>query len=569
MGKGVYYTEANIRKLMQEGKLTQAQLDDHVRRILRMTVAMGFMDRAQEDKSIPLDDPSSAAVALKIAREGLVLLRNQNDLLPLSKEKVRNLVVLGPNACPAVTGGGGSSQTDAFTSLSLLDAIKSAAGPNIKVSYIPTWMGANPTSSSGFSSKGFFEPRTEDGQRGAKAEYFSNTELSGSPVVTRNDSTINFRWDSWHPVDQITSPTYSIRWNGKIKFDQTDDYEFACWSDGAKVMLDGKVLFDNWSTPGLQSSALTLHMDKDTTHDLRVEYRHLAGNAAMQLTWGKASQHLTADEQKQISAADAVVISVGFNPWLEGEGSDRTYDLPPDQGELIRTITHLNPHNIVVLNAGGNVAMSRWIDRVGALFHAWYPGQNGNTAVAEAIFGDLNPSGKLPDSFEEKFEDSPAYGNYPGDPANGGTVKYAEGIYVGYRWFDKKNISPRFPFGYGLSYTTFSMDNMNIDSADAKHKVSVNVTNTGSRKGTSVVELYVRPIDSKIDRPVQELKGFQRVELDPGQSKTATFELNADSFATYDEKKHAWIYPDGAYEIAIGSSSRDIHCTRTLSWHSK
>lgn len=569
MGKGVYYTVANIKKYMQEGKITQDQIDEHVRRILRMTVAMGFMDHPQEEKSIPLDDASSAAAAIKIAREGLVLLRNHGDFLPLSREKAKNIVVLGPNACPAVTGGGGSSQTDSFTSVSLLDAIKTVAGPGTKVTHIPTWMGPNPTSNAGYACKGFFEARPEDGQRGARAEFFASTDLSGTPVVTRTDATINYRWGDWHPVDQITAKTFSVRWTGKIKFDQTDDYVFSCCTDGAKVTLDGKVLFDNWSTPGIQSSALTQHMEKDVTHDLIVEYHHLSGSSAMQLAWGKASQRLTADEQKQIAAADAVVLAAGFNPWLETEGSDRTYDLPGEQVELIRNVSHLNPHTIVVLNGGGNVGMSRWIDHVAGVFHAWYPGQNGNTAVAEAIFGDLNPSGKLPDTFEEKFEDSPAYGNYPGDSANGGTVKYAEGIYVGYRWFDKKNVTPRFPFGYGLSYTTFAMDNIKIDSPDSNPRVSVTVTNTGQRKGTSVVQLYVRPIDSQIDRPVQELKGFQRVELNPGESKVAVFDLNADSFATYDEKKHGWISPSGAYEVAIGSSSRDIHCARTLNWHSK
>jgi beta-glucosidase len=203
--------------------------------------------------------------------------------------------------------------------------------------------------------------------------------------------------------------------------------------------------------------------------------------------------------------------------------------------------------------------------------HAWYPGQNGNQAVAEAVFGDLNPSGHLPDTFEKRWEDSPSFASYPGDAANGGTVKYDEGIFVGYRWYDRKNIAPRYPFGYGLSYTKFAIDDLHIvkpagESSNGEWHVTAKVTNTGSVPGACVSQLYVRPVGSSIDRPVQELKGFSRTELQPGANKVVDFVLKRDAFATYDESKHAWIYPAGQYEIALGTSSRDIHCSNTLSF---
>lgn len=224
---------------------------------------------------------------------------------------------------------------------------------------------------------------------------------------------------------------------------------------------------------------------------------------------------------------------------------------------------------IAVVNAGGNVLMQGCDERVPAMLHAWYPGQNGYTAVAEAIFGDLNPSGRLPDTFERKWEDSPAFGNYPGDPADGGTVKYAEGIYVGYRHFDKKNIEPLYPFGYGLSYTRFAIKNVKISTpanGGQSLSASVDVTNTGARPGTEVVQMYVRPIASQFDRPLQELKGFTRVALAPGETKTVTLPLSSESFAIYDAKTHAWISPPGQYEVAFGASSRDIHCSQTIDW---
>jgi beta-glucosidase len=288
----------------------------------------------------------------------------------------------------------------------------------------------------------------------------------------------------------------------------------------------------------------------------------------MQFAWAKANPEFTPEEAKQIKNADAVIASVGFCPSLESEGFDRSYDLPTEQVDLLQRVSRLNPHTIAVLNAGGNVAMDSWIDGVAGVLHAWYPGQNGNTAVAEAIFGDLNPSGRLADTFERKWPDSPAYGNYPGNSANGGTVKYAEGVYVGYRWYDKKNIAPRFPFGYGLSYTTFAIHDMKVAKQSNEVQVSADVTNTGKRAGTEVVQLYVRPLNSKIDRPIQELKSFARVELQPNETKSVAFNLNPDSFATFDPKKHIWTSPEGQYELAAGSSSRNIDCSQSISWGS-
>ena len=194
--------------------------------------------------------------------------------------------------------------------------------------------------------------------------------------------------------------------------------------------------------------------------------------------------------------------------------------------------------------------------------------------MAEALFGDLNPSGHLPDTFEKRWQDSPAYGNYPGDPANGGTVKYEEGIYTGYRWYDKKDISPRFPFGFGLSYTKFRIDALNVvqvlrepDLSKGSHwTVTAKVTNTGARAGACVAQLYVRPVNGSTDRPVQELKGFTRLHLQAGQSENVQFTLDKTAYATYDEHKHDWTYPPGQYEIALGTSSRDISCSRTVTF---
>ena len=564
MGHGVYYTRDNIKRLIGDGKLTQENIDEHVRRILRVSVAMNFFNKNQEDKSIPLDDPTSAEVALNLARKGLVLLKNSNDFLPLSREKVRNVVVLGPNACPAIVGGGGSSGTIPFRSVSLLDAVTKAAGSAAKVSYIPNWSGANPTAVSGFNYGSCWE--LVDGQRGARAEYFTNANLTGSPALSKIDPNTNFLWGSWRPDDQIKTETYSARWVGKIKPDFTDDYVFAFSSDGARVMFDGKLLFESSKQGQLTNASKTLRLNAGESHDVQIEYRHVSGPASMQFGWGRASEDFSAEQSKLLASADAVVIAGGFNGFTESEGFDRPYDLPADQVDLINRVSKLNPRTLFVLNSGGNVGMDKWIDGVSGLMHAWYPGQNGNTAVAEAIFGDLNPSGKLPDTFEKRWEDSPAFGNYPGTSDNGGRLEYKEGIYVGYRYYDKKNIAPRYPFGYGLSYTKFAMDDLKVSKNGSDVDVAVNVANTGSRAGTEVVQVYVRPLASLVDRPVQELKGFARVNLNSGEGKTVNIKLNRDAFATYDVRTHSWVVPSGAYEVAVGSSSRDIHCSQTVRW---
>jgi beta-glucosidase len=250
---------------------------------------------------------------------------------------------------------------------------------------------------------------------------------------------------------------------------------------------------------------------------------------------------------------------------LEHEGLDRPWELPALQTEELAQLLALNPRVIVAINAGGNLGLGDNLAKIPALLWAWYPGQNGNVALGKILFGDLNPSGHLPDTFEKRFEDSPAFGNYPGD-TNGGAahVNLAEGIYVGYRWYDKKNIAPAFPFGFGLSYTTFAIKNVRSAPDADGFDVTVDVTNTGARNGAEVVQLYLRPTGTAIDRPVQELKAFQRVDLEAGETKTITFTLARQDFATFDEASSHWIVPPGDYGIALGDSSRDIALTTTI-----
>jgi beta-glucosidase len=251
---------------------------------------------------------------------------------------------------------------------------------------------------------------------------------------------------------------------------------------------------------------------------------------------------------------------VGFNQALEGEGSDRTFELPPGQSDLIRRVAELNRRTIVVIESGGAVATADWIGRVPAVLQAWYPGQEGGRAIAEILTGAINPSGKLPLSFGRRVEDSASFGIFPG---SNGRVDYAEGIFVGYRWFDSRGVAPLFPFGFGLSYTTFSYTRILVDRTDdGRCSVTFSVTNNGTRGGDEISEVFVSPpVLSKVVRPVRELKGFSRVSLANDETKTITILLDPDTFSYFDEAKGAWAVEPGSYTIEVGSSSRSIQLT--------
>jgi beta-glucosidase len=273
-----------------------------------------------------------------------------------------------------------------------------------------------------------------------------------------------------------------------------------------------------------------------------------------------ARAQLRSEAVKAAANADAAIVVVGRSPKLESEDFDiKSLDLPAGQDDLIEAVAKVNQHTIVVINAGGPVIMSKWIAQVPAIVDMWYGGQEGGNAIADILFGEANPSGKLPVSFVKAWKDSPAYGHYPGENLR---VKYAEDIYVGYRYFDKKNVEPLFPFGYGLSYTKFDYSGLKISPNEASPgkpvRVSLQIRNSGSRAGAEVVELYVHDGHSTVDRPVQELKGFARASLAPGESKDVQFTLDRSALAFYSTAKKDWVAEPGRFDVLVGSSSRDI-----------
>ena len=272
---------------------------------------------------------------------------------------------------------------------------------------------------------------------------------------------------------------------------------------------------------------------------------------------------------KQIAAkADAVILAVGFEAEIETESADREFALPPGQEELIREISAVNPNTIVVVTSGGSVDAAPWLDRARAFIAAWYPGQEAGTALADLVFGDANFSGRLPISWERTSEDNPSFASYYyNEPQHPAQIVYREGVFMGYRGFQKANVKPLFPFGFGLSYTTFRYSNLKVEPTpgNATFTVSFDITNTGTRAGADVAQIYVGAGNARVPRPKRELKGFSRVNLAPSETRHVTLPLDARSFAYFDVGTKSWRAEAGKYTVELGRSSESIESSVTVS----
>jgi len=303
------------------------------------------------------------------------------------------------------------------------------------------------------------------------------------------------------------------------------------------------------------------------SYPIKLEYYQDGGGASINLAWlPPAGKTVFEKAARAAKHADVAIVFVGSE--YESENADRVdMNLDDHQALLVKTVAAANPHTIVVVNNGGPVLMNYWINNVPAVVDAGFPGEYGGKALANILFGDVSPSGKLVDTYAVRRQDYPDYKNYPGDKHH--NALYAEGLYVGYRAFDARNIAPQFPFGYGLSYTTFDYANVAVSSSqwDTSGAITVTaqITNTGKVAGAEVAELYIEPKSPRVDRPIRELKGFDRVKLAPGESQTVTFTLNPRDFAYCDVRGKQWRADQGDYTIEVGGSSRDLPLTAPVS----
>ncbi len=500
---------------------------------------------------------------MQVARAGTVLLKNEGNLLPLDKAKIKTLAIIGPGAYPASPVGGGSAQVRPFNSVSNLEGLASYLGDTAKVTYSP---GIGSLSQMADSTS--FVTAALNGQPGLKAEYFSSLDLSGPVCDTRTEKHLNFGMD--HPLGHHF---HSARWTGYFVAQSAGAYHVFLQSlgeeGGDRLFLDDKLVFDEWKIYKALLDDQVLDLSAGP-HTIRVEaYRKDNWNGpGLRLGIVSTSVMVLPEALTLAAKADAVVVPVGFDPYIESEGADRSFHLPPGQDELIQAMLAANKNVIVVVTAGGAVDMNAWVDQTPALLQGWYSGQEGGTALAQLLFGDYSPSGRLPITFDRRLEDNASFRTYYYPSENDKKVKYSEGIFLGYRYYDKAGNKPLFPFGFGLTYTSFTYQNLAISPAtftgDQPVTVSFDITNTGKWKAAEVAQVYVGDKHASVPRPVKELKGFAKVDLNPGETRHVSVTLNRHSFSYYDVKNRRWAADPGDFDIYVGRSAAQIELTGKL-----
>jgi beta-glucosidase len=557
MPSGKFMNRQNLDAAIKEGKVSVATIDDKVLRILRTAIRFGWLDRDQTDRAWPLFSEEGRKLALETARASMVLLKNQDDLLPLDKGKIKSVALIGPDAYPAVPVGGGSAQVRPFVAGSYLEGINSHLAGSANV----TWNRGLVPLGEIFDSNAFVTA-TSDGQPGLVGEYFTNLDLSGSPAVRRTDERISLSSETGPGWPAGLGTTFSARWNGFFVPASSGDHRFSVSSyglDAYRLFIDGKKLIDRTgqAQPILHA---TVKLRAGKAYAVRLEYVHFDHHARLGMGVRKVSDLISPEAKVLASAAEVVVVLAGFDPTNEGEGSDRTFQLPAGQDELIAMVRNANQNTIVVVTSGGGVDMSRWVDGTHAVVQAWYPGQEGGHALAQFLFGDFSPSGKLPVTFERRLEDGATYRSYAPDAA--GKITYSEGVFLGYRHFDKAGTKPLFPFGHGLSYTKFKYGGLSVTpevmAVDGVVTVAFDVTNRGRREGAEVAQIYVGDRHARVPRPPKELKGFAKVKLAPGQTKRVQIALDRRAFSYFDDKAMQWKAAPGDFDILVGSSSQQI-----------
>lgn len=553
-----------LANAVRSGSVSEAVVDEMVRRILRVVFKARADGREPTFDPRATDTPAQRQLARRTAGEAVVLLKNESSVLPIREGQVRRLAVFGPNAAAARIQGGGSAHVNPYRTVSPLDAIRERAGSAIQVDYR-------------LGCKNQITPPVLDGalvhvpgspqERGFRVSYYDSADFAGEPFYSQVQNEARLLPRNL-PEEYAKKGPMAVRWHGVLTAPESGDYIFSLTADGkCRLLVDGELVVDHWNVPDLEKfTSVWPFQAKYGTHslqagqpvDLVIEY------SGRQRMWAGYELPLPADEDEQVAAiaaqADVALVFVGTTEEHETEGRDRdSWELPGEQADLIRRVAQANPRTVVVLHNGAPLAMADWAGSVAGILEGWFAGQETGYAVADVLFGDVNPSGKLPDTLPVRYAHNPSFLHYPGE---NGHLLYGESIFVGYRYYDAKAIKPLYPFGFGLSYTQFEFSNLRLSAAeiglDDTLTVEVDVTNIGQRAGQEVAQLYVRDPQSRLVRPPKELKGFQKVALEPGETKTVTFTLTRKELSYYDPSQKGWVAEDGAFEVLVGNSSRDI-----------
>jgi beta-glucosidase len=550
---------------VKAGRVPVAVIDDKVRRILRTYGRVGLLgtpaERAHRSDGAARSTPEHIALARRVASEGIVLLKNETSLLPLDPTKLKSVLVLGPNADQrfCVVGMGGSSWMQGPYEVTPLAGIRHVLGD--RVNYLST------------DDLGGFQPipaermQPVNGKPGFHASYFARGQ--GAPAVERVEPQLNFMWEMKSPDAKVPPDDFRAEFVGHIVPPATGTYTLRLETGGEASMFaeedGGAPTAVTNRAGGLPVATAIVQMTKDKPFFLRISYHRQPGDASLRLTWQPPADPNRSWEKVDAAAkaADAVIVVAGIDHNLDTEGRDRTnLEFPPVQQALIQRCARQNPNTVVVLVNGSPLELGGWLPEVRSVVEAWYPGMEGGNAIADVLFGNVNPSGRLPFTWPKALRDTPsqALGTQTHDRVN-----YTEGLLVGYRYYDTKGVAPEFPFGHGLSYTTFTYGPLSSPTPDPSGNgaitAALDVSNTGSRRGAVTVQFYVRPLNPSVPRPVHELKAFRKVDLAPGESKPVSVTFGPQAFSSFDPTANAWKLDPGTYEIQACSNSEKVEAT--------
>ena len=558
---------AKLADAVRAGELAESVLDAAVLRLLRLCERTGAFAQAPRQSEEAVDRPEHRALARRAAAEAIVLLQNDpletgQTVLPLEPRGLRRLALIGPNAGIAVVQGGGSARVRPHYAVSPLEGIAKRCGDGVELVF-------EPGCTSHKTLPALHAPLLDGPLR---VEYWNGHVPDGAPARTSESRESSFTWFGRF-APEIDPRAFSVRIAGALAPRESGAHELSLISAGkSRLFVDGELVVDNWTaqTPGdsffnLGSSEVrgTVALEAGRSYDLAIEFANVdrVGLGGLKVG-GLRAEPADAMLERAVAcaaASDAAVVVVGLNDEWESEGHDRaTLDLPGRQRELVERVAEANPRTVVVVNAGAPVDCG-WLPRVPAALQLWYAGQEAGNALADVLFGDVNPSGRLPHTLPRRIEDTPAFLDWPGER---GRSVYGEGLFIGYRWYERRRIEPRLPFGHGLSYTRFEYANLRLATTrlrpGAPLELSVDITNRGQRAGMEVVQLYVRDVAASVARPEKELRAFAKVELAPGETRTVRFTLAPRALSFWDPARGDWFAEPGEFELGIGASAQDL-----------
>ena len=541
----------SLVQAVRSGLITESEIDVSVKNLMRMRFKLGMFDPPEMVKyaRIPYsenDKPAHHQLSLKAAQESIVLLKNQNNTLPLKKD-IRTIAVIGPNANDkeVLLGNYNGQPSVSFTAV---DGIQNKVSPQTKVLYsqgmFPTGVVFLPVEEAVLSN---------GSTPGLKGEYFNNSEFKGEPALVRNDPTVDFNWGPQRPANGVNEDNFSVRWTGKLTATETGRYTLGWRSNGPiRIFVDGALYLEETSNQRTRNVLKNFDFTAGRSYDIRIEYQENANHfASAKFVWAAPAKQaqLRADAIDKAKQSDAVVMVMGLSPSIEGEemdvniegfkGGDRTdIVLPKPQEQLIKDIQALGKPVVLVLMGGSAIAVNWASENTPAILQTWYPGQFGGTAIADVLFGDYNPAGRLPVTFYKSVDQLPPFDDYK---MEGHTYRYFRGDSL-------------YPFGYGLSFTKFAYSNLKLVKkveAGAPVRLSAVVQNTGTVAGDEVVQLYVTDAAASVPVAIRSLAGIDRINLKPGEKRTVSFTVTPRQMSVIDNNGKRIIEP-GDFEISVG-----------------